>query len=69
MTARRASKRSVEGCPKLTEDDTLTGLEILLCQKVKHVEVDERSQQINQGMIKVPDSLGENQLLKIGLIV
>ena len=49
MTARRASKRSVEGCPKLTEDDVLTGLQILLCQKVKHVEVDEQPQQINQG--------------------
>ena len=40
MMARRASKRSAEGCPKSTVDDALTGLEILLCQKVKHVEAD-----------------------------
>ena len=58
MTARRASKRSVEGYPKSTVDDTPTGLEILSRQKVKHVEADERMQQINQGVIKVPDSLG-----------
>ena len=58
MTARRASKRSVEGYPKSTVDDAPTGLEILSCQKVKHVEADERMQQINQGVIKVPDSLG-----------
>ena len=58
MMARRASKHSVEGYPKSTVDDMPTGLEILLRQKVKHVEADERMQQINQGMIKVPDSLG-----------
>ena len=58
MTARMASKRSVEGYPKSTVDDAPTGLEILLRQKVKHVEADERMQQINQGVIKVPDSLG-----------
>ena len=58
MTARRASKRSVEGYPKLTVNDAPTGLEILSHQKVKHVEADERMQQINQGVIKVPDSLG-----------
>ena len=58
MTARRASKRSVEGYPKSTVDDAPTGLEILSRQKVKHVEADERMQQINQGVIKVPDSLG-----------
>ena len=58
MTARRASKRSVEGYPKSTVDDAPTGLEILSRQKVKHVEADERMQQINQGVIKVPDSVG-----------
>ena len=58
MMARRASKRSVEGYPKSTVDDTPTGLEILSRQKVKHVEADKRMQQINQGVIKVPDSLG-----------
>ena len=58
MTARRASKRSVEGYPKSTVDDAPTGLEILSRQKVKHVEADERMQQISQGVIKVPDSLG-----------
>ena len=58
MTARRASKRSVEGYPKSTVDDAPTGLEILSHQKVKHVEADERMQQISQGVIKVPDSLG-----------
>ena len=58
MTARRASKRSVEGYPKSTVDDASTGLEILSRQKVKHVEADERMQQINQGVIKVADSLG-----------
>ena len=41
MTARRASKRSVEGYPKSTVDDAPTGLEILSRQKVKHVEADE----------------------------
>ena len=51
MTARRASKRSVEGYPKSTVDDAPTGLEILSRQKVKHVEADERLQQINQGVI------------------
>ena len=56
-TARRASKRSVEGYPKSTVDDAPTALEILSRQKVKHVEADERMQQINQGVIKVPDSL------------
>ena len=34
MTARRASKRSVEGYPKSTVDDAPTGLEILSRQKV-----------------------------------
>ena len=58
MTARRASKRFVEGYPKSTVDDAPTGLEILSRQKVKHVEADERMQQINHGVIKVPDSLG-----------
>ena len=58
MTARRASKRSVEGYPKSTADDAPTGLEILSRQKVKHVEAHERMQQINQGVIKVPDSSG-----------
>ena len=58
MTARRASKRSVEGYPKSTVDDAPTGLEILSRQKVKHVEADERMQQISQGVIKVPDSVG-----------
>ena len=58
MTARRASKRSLEGYPKSTVDDAPTGLEILSRQKVKHVEADKRMQQINQGVIKVPDSLG-----------
>ena len=58
MMARRASKRSVEGYLKSAVDDAPTGLEILLHQKVKHVEADEQMQQINQGMIKVPDSLG-----------
>ena len=58
MMARRASKRSVEGYPKSTVDDAPTGLEILSRQKVKHVEADERMQQISQGVIKVPDSLG-----------
>ena len=58
MTARRASKRSAEGYPKSTVDDSPTGLEILSRQKVKHVEADEQMQQINQGVIKVPDSLG-----------
>ena len=58
MTTRRASKRSVEGYPKSTVDDAPTGLEILSRQKVKHVEADERMQQINQGVIKVPDSVG-----------
>ena len=58
MTARRASKCSVEGYPKLTVDDLPTGLEILSRQKVKHVEADERMQQINQRVIKVSDSLG-----------
>ena len=47
MMARRASKRSVEGYPKSTEDDAPTGLEILSRQKVKHVEADEQMQQIN----------------------
>ena len=69
MTARRASKRSVEGYPKSTVDDVTTGLEILSRQKVKHVEADERMQQINQGVKKVPNSLGGSQLLKIGLTV
>ena len=58
MTARRASKRSVEGYPKSTVDDAPTGLEIVSRRKVKHVEADERMQQINQGVIKVPNSLG-----------
>ena len=58
MMARRASKCSVEGYSKSTVDDVPTGLEILSRQKVKHVEADERMQQINQGVIKVPDSLG-----------
>ena len=58
MMARRASKRSVEGYPKSTVDDAPTGLEILSRQKVKHVEADERMQQINQGVIKVANSLG-----------
>ena len=58
MTARRASKSSLEGYPKSTVDDSPTGLEILSRQKVKHVEADERMQQINQGVIKVPNSLG-----------
>ena len=58
MMARRASKCSEEGYPKSTVDDAPTGLEILLHQKVKHVEADEQMQQINQGVIKVPDSLG-----------
>ena len=58
MMARRVSKRFVEGYPKSTVDDAPTGLEILSRQKVKHVEADERMQQINQGVIKVPDSLG-----------
>ena len=58
MTARRASKRSVEGYPKSTVDDAPTGLEILSRQKVKHVEADKRMQQIIQGVRKVPDSLG-----------
>ena len=58
VTARRASKRSVEGYRKSTEDDAPTGLEILSHQKVKHVEADKRTQQINQGVIKVPNSLG-----------
>ena len=57
-TARRTSKRSVEGYPKSTVDDAPTFLEILSRQKVKHVEADERMQQISQGVIKVPDSLG-----------
>ena len=48
MTARRASKPSV-GYPKSTVDDAPTGLENLSRQKVKHVEADERMQQINQG--------------------
>ena len=69
MMARRASKRSVEGYPKSTVDDAPTGLEILSHQKVKHVEADKRMQQINQGVIKVPDSLGGSQLLKTGLTV
>ena len=55
MTARRASKHSVEGYPKSTVDDAPTGLQILSHQKVKHVEADERMQQINQEVIKVPD--------------
>ena len=67
--ARRAFKHSVEGYPKSTVDDAPKGLEILSRQKVKHVETDERMQQINQGVIKVPDSLGESQLLKMGLTV
>ena len=58
MTARRASKRSVEGYPKSAVDDAPIGLEILSRQKVKHVEADKRMQQINHGVIKVPDSLG-----------
>ena len=58
MTARRASKSSVKGHPKSTVDDAPSGLEILLRQKVEHVEADKRMQQINQGVIKVPDSLG-----------
>ena len=58
MMARRASKRSVEGYPKSTVDDAPTGLKILSCQKVKHIEADEQMQQINQGVIKVPDSFG-----------
>ena len=58
MTARRASKRSVEGYPKSIVDDAPTGLEILSRQKVKHVEADERMQQISQGVVKLPDSLG-----------
>ena len=63
MTARRASKRSLEGYPKSTvDDDAPTGLEILSRQKVKHVEADERMQQINQGVIKVPDSLGRKSI-------
>ena len=62
VMARRTSKRSVEGYPKSTVDDTPTGLEILSCQKVKHVEADERMQQINQGVIKVPNSLGGNSI-------
>ena len=49
MTARRASKRFVEGYPKSTVDDAPTGLEILSRQKVKHVEADKRMQQINRG--------------------
>ena len=69
MTARKVSKRSVEGYPRSTVDDAPTGLEILSRQKVKHVEADEWMQQINQGAIKVPDSLGGSQLLKIGLTV
>ena len=69
MMARRASKHSAEGYPKSTVDDAPTGLEILSRQKVKHVEADERMQQVNQGVIKVPDSLGGSQLLKIGLTV
>ena len=69
MISRRASKRSVEGYPKSTVDDVPTGLEILSRQKVKHAEADERMQQVNQGVIKVPDSLGGSQLLKIGLTV
>ena len=41
MTARRGPKRSVGGYPKSTVDDAPTGPEILLHQKVKHVEADE----------------------------
>ena len=41
MTARRASKCSVESYPKSTADDVPTGFEILSRQKVKHVEADE----------------------------
>ena len=52
MMARRASKRFVEGYPKSTVDDALTGLQILSCQEVKHVEADIRMQQINQGVIE-----------------
>ena len=58
MTAGRASKHSVEGYPKSTVDDVPTGLEILSRQKVKHVEADKRMQQIDQGVKKVPESLG-----------
>ena len=62
MTARRASKCSVEGYPKSTVDDAPSGLEILSRQKVKHVEADERMQQVNQGVIKVLDSLGRKSI-------
>ena len=58
VMARRDSKRSVEGYPNLTVNDTPSGLEILSHQKVKHVEADERMQQINQGVLKVPNNLG-----------
>ena len=68
MTARRASKRSVEGYPKSTVDDAPTGLEVLSHQKVKHVEADERMQQINQGVIKVPDSLGGKSVTENRLV-
>ena len=57
VTTRRASKHSVEGYPKSTVNDAPSGLEILSRQKVKHVEADERMQQINQGVLKVPNSL------------
>ena len=62
MAARRVSKRSVEGYPKSAVDDALTGLEILSRQKVEQVEAEERMQQINQGVLKVPDSLGGNSI-------
>ena len=58
MAARRVSKRSVEGYPKSAVDDAPTGLEILSRQKVEQVEAEERMQQISQGVLKVPDSLG-----------
>ena len=70
MRARRASKHSVEGYPKSTVDDAPTDIEILLRQKVKHVEADKRMQQSSQGVVKLPDSLGGKSITdKIGLTV
>ena len=49
IMARGATKRCVEGNPKLTEDHASTGFEILSCQRVEHVEADKEKQPTDQG--------------------
>ena len=68
MKGRRAIKRCAEGNPKSTEDEAPTVFEMLSRQKVEHLEPNKRSQ-LTRGLIKDPDIIERNQLLKIGLTV